>query len=70
MAIRYHEFRSSGPHLRSQEMKMPSNIGQKKQKNIDIVIDKLKLGNYLSFFKLNNHFYFYRFNATWYGRNS
>lgn len=47
LSIRYHEFRTSGPHLRSQEMKMPCNIGQKKQKNIDIVIDKLKLGFFL-----------------------
>ncbi|MCP9263492.1 DNA methyltransferase 1-associated protein 1 [Dirofilaria immitis] len=37
------EFRSAGAHLRSQEMKLPTNIGQKKLKNIETVIEKLKL---------------------------
>uniref|UniRef100_A0A914BX92 DNA methyltransferase 1-associated protein 1 n=1 Tax=Acrobeloides nanus TaxID=290746 RepID=A0A914BX92_9BILA len=41
--IRFHEFRSSGPHLRSQEIRLPSNVGQKKMKNIDIVVERLKL---------------------------
>lgn len=37
---------SPGPHLRSQEMKIPSNLGQRKLKNIDVVVDKLKLGKF------------------------
>ncbi|VDN25414.1 unnamed protein product [Gongylonema pulchrum] len=41
--IRFPEFRSGGAHLRSQEMKLPTNIGQKKLKNIETVIEKLKL---------------------------
>ncbi|VDO26110.1 unnamed protein product [Brugia timori] len=41
--LRFPEFRSAGAHLRSQEMKLPTNIGQKKLKNIETVIEKLKL---------------------------
>ncbi|MFH4979983.1 hypothetical protein AB6A40_006692 [Gnathostoma spinigerum] len=41
--LRFPEFRSAGAHLRSQEMKLPTNIGQKKLKNIETVIDRLKL---------------------------
>ncbi|VDN28813.1 unnamed protein product [Gongylonema pulchrum] len=44
--IRFPEFRSGGAHLRSQEMKLPTNIGQKKLKNIETVIEKLKLAEY------------------------
>lgn len=44
--LRFPEFRSAGAHLRSQEMKLPTNIGQKKLKNIETVIEKLKLGNF------------------------
>lgn len=43
-SLRFPEFRSAGAHLRSQEMKLPTNIGQKKLKNIETVIEKLKLG--------------------------
>jgi len=42
--IRYPEFRSVGPHFRSQEAKLPNNLGQKKLKNIDNVIGMMKLG--------------------------
>lgn len=60
--LRFPEFRSSGAHLRSQEMKLPTNIGQKKLKNIETVIDKLKLGTPIflyfkilfNFFKIDN----------------
>uniref|UniRef100_A0A0N5A916 DNA methyltransferase 1-associated protein 1 n=1 Tax=Syphacia muris TaxID=451379 RepID=A0A0N5A916_9BILA len=45
--LRFPEFRSAGAHLRSQEMKLPTNIGQKKLKNIETVIEKLKLGRVL-----------------------
>jgi len=41
--LRFSEFRSAGAHLRSQEMKLPTNVGQKKLKNIDTVIEKLKI---------------------------
>ncbi|KAI6178157.1 Myb-like domain-containing protein [Aphelenchoides besseyi] len=41
--LRFSEFRSAGPHLRSQEMKLPSNVGQKKLKAIEAAIDKWKL---------------------------
>ncbi|VDK55793.1 unnamed protein product [Cylicostephanus goldi] len=43
-AIRFPEFKSAGAHLRSQEMKLPTNIGQKKLKNIEVVLSKCKLG--------------------------
>lgn len=43
-SLRFPEFRSAGAHLRSQEMKLPTNIGQKKLKNIETVMEKLKLG--------------------------
>lgn len=43
-AIRFPEFKSAGAHLRSQEMKLPTNIGQKKLKNIEIVLNKCRLG--------------------------
>ncbi|EPB69599.1 Myb-like DNA-binding domain protein [Ancylostoma ceylanicum] len=42
-AIRFPEFKSAGAHLRSQEMKLPTNIGQKKLKNIEVVLSKCKL---------------------------
>ncbi|VDL71041.1 unnamed protein product [Nippostrongylus brasiliensis] len=42
-AIRFPEFKSAGAHLRSQEMKLPTNIGQKKLKNIEVVLNKCKL---------------------------
>ncbi|KAK6026669.1 Myb-like DNA-binding domain protein [Ostertagia ostertagi] len=42
-AIRFSEFKSAGPHLRSQEMKLPTNIGQKKLKNIETVLNKCQL---------------------------
>ncbi|KJH46624.1 Myb-like DNA-binding domain protein [Dictyocaulus viviparus] len=42
-AIRFPEFKSAGAHLRSQEMKLPTNIGQKKLKNIELVLKKCKL---------------------------
>ncbi|KAI6230066.1 hypothetical protein M3Y99_01097100 [Aphelenchoides fujianensis] len=41
--LRFSEFRSAGPHLRSQEMKLPSNVGQKKMKAIEQAIEKYKL---------------------------
>ncbi|CAJ0575399.1 unnamed protein product, partial [Mesorhabditis spiculigera] len=41
--LRFSEFRGSGVHLRSQEMKLPTNLGQKKLKNIETVLEKLKL---------------------------
>jgi hypothetical protein len=41
--LRFPEFRSAGPHLRSHEMKLPSNIGQKKMKAIEEAAEKYKL---------------------------
>ncbi|KAK6056649.1 DNA methyltransferase 1-associated protein 1 [Cooperia oncophora] len=41
--IRFPEFKSAGAHLRTQEMKLPTNIGQKKLKNIEVVLNKCKL---------------------------
>ncbi|KAI1725164.1 DNA methyltransferase 1-associated protein 1 (DMAP1) domain-containing protein [Ditylenchus destructor] len=49
--IRYHDFRAPGPHLRSQEMKLPTNIGQKKAKNIETVAEKLKIDPILHAFE-------------------
>ncbi|CAI5438656.1 unnamed protein product [Caenorhabditis angaria] len=42
-ALRFSEFKSSGAHFRSQEMKLPTNIGQKKLKNIEVVLEKCKM---------------------------
>ncbi|KAI6182959.1 hypothetical protein M3Y97_00436300 [Aphelenchoides bicaudatus] len=41
--LRFPEFRSAGPHLRSHEMKLPSNAGQKKLKIIDAAVEKYGL---------------------------
>ncbi|GMR55743.1 hypothetical protein PMAYCL1PPCAC_25938 [Pristionchus mayeri] len=41
--LRFPEYRSAGSHLRSQEMKLPTNVGAKKLKNIETILDKLKL---------------------------
>ncbi|KAL3102968.1 hypothetical protein niasHT_025876 [Heterodera trifolii] len=41
--IRWPEFKTPGPHLRSQEMKLPSNIGQKKLSNIGLVVTTRKI---------------------------
>uniref|UniRef100_A0A915HZ93 DNA methyltransferase 1-associated protein 1 n=1 Tax=Romanomermis culicivorax TaxID=13658 RepID=A0A915HZ93_ROMCU len=41
--VRFPEFKSAGPHLRSQCMKMPSTLGQRKLKAIDVALDKLGL---------------------------
>lgn len=43
-SLRFPEFKSSGPHLRSQEMKLPTNVGQKKLKNIETVLQQCKMG--------------------------
>ncbi|KAL3077023.1 hypothetical protein niasHT_035857 [Heterodera trifolii] len=40
---RWPEFKTLGPHLRSQEMKLPSNIGQKKLSNIERVVTTRKI---------------------------
>ncbi|CAD6184685.1 unnamed protein product [Caenorhabditis auriculariae] len=42
-ALRFPEFKSAGAHLRSQEMKLPTNIGQKKLKNIEVILEKSKM---------------------------
>ncbi|CAD21666.1 DNA methyltransferase 1-associated protein 1 [Caenorhabditis elegans] len=42
-ALRFSEFKSSGAHFRCQEMKLPTNIGQKKLKNIEVVLEKCKM---------------------------
>ncbi|ULU14445.1 hypothetical protein L3Y34_016736 [Caenorhabditis briggsae] len=42
-ALRFSEFKSSGVHMRGQEMKLPTNIGQKKLKNIEVVLEKCKM---------------------------
>uniref|UniRef100_A0A915Q6C5 DNA methyltransferase 1-associated protein 1 n=1 Tax=Setaria digitata TaxID=48799 RepID=A0A915Q6C5_9BILA len=52
--LRFPEFRSAGAHLRSQEMKLPTNIGQKKLKNIETVIEKLKLDKGINKFLLHD----------------
>ncbi|GMT02484.1 hypothetical protein PENTCL1PPCAC_24658, partial [Pristionchus entomophagus] len=41
--LRFTEYKSAGSHLRSQEMKLPTNVGQKKLKNIETILEKLKL---------------------------
>jgi hypothetical protein len=55
--LKFPEFRSQGPHLRSQEMKMPTNIGQKKLKAIETVFEKLKIGS-LSLSLYDNNYLF------------
>eukprot|EP00080_Pristionchus_pacificus_P006994 PDM67014.1 ekl-4 [Pristionchus pacificus] len=41
--LRFTEYKSAGSHLKSQEMKLPTNVGQKKMKNIETILDKCKL---------------------------
>ncbi|CAD5207513.1 unnamed protein product [Bursaphelenchus okinawaensis] len=41
--LRVVEYKSAGPHLRSQEMKLPSNLGQKKLKAIDAAVEKYQI---------------------------
>lgn len=41
--LRFSEFKTAGPHLRTQEMKLPSNVGQKKLKSIEEAIKKYDL---------------------------
>uniref|UniRef100_A0A914W8Z8 DNA methyltransferase 1-associated protein 1 n=1 Tax=Plectus sambesii TaxID=2011161 RepID=A0A914W8Z8_9BILA len=41
--LKFPEFRSQGAHLRSQEMKMPTNVGQKKLKAMETVFEKLNI---------------------------
>lgn len=41
--LKFPEFRGAGPHMRSQEMKINQQVGQKKAKVVDQVLEKLKL---------------------------
>lgn len=41
--LRFSEFKTAGPHLRTQEMKLPSNVGQKKMKAIDAAVEKYQI---------------------------
>jgi len=41
--IRWPEFKTPGPHLRSQEMKLPSNTGQKKLASIGLIVTSRKM---------------------------
>ncbi|KAK0425713.1 hypothetical protein QR680_009335 [Steinernema hermaphroditum] len=41
--LRFSEFKSSGAHLRSHEMKLPTNVGQRKIKTLDQVVQGLKI---------------------------
>uniref|UniRef100_A0A914MEU1 DNA methyltransferase 1-associated protein 1 n=1 Tax=Meloidogyne incognita TaxID=6306 RepID=A0A914MEU1_MELIC len=41
--IRWPEYRQPGPHLRTQEMKLPSNTAQRKLNNIGMVVTSLQI---------------------------
>ncbi|TKR93978.1 hypothetical protein L596_008336 [Steinernema carpocapsae] len=41
--LRFSEFKSAGGHFRSHEMKLPTNVGQRKIKTLDQVVHGLKL---------------------------
>ena len=42
--IKFPDFKTSGVMLRSQRMKLPSSVGQKKTKAIEQVLDELGIG--------------------------
>lgn len=42
--LRFSDFRTAGAHFRSHEMKLPTNVGQKKLKNIEVILEKCKMG--------------------------
>lgn len=46
--IKFSDLRGSGVSLRSQKMKLPANIGQKKAKALEQTIQEFKVGKYIT----------------------
>lgn len=46
--IKFPDYKNSGVSLRSQRMKLPANVGQKKSKGIEQMLQEMELGNYFS----------------------
>lgn len=44
--IKFPDFKNSGVSLRSQRMKLPANVGQKKSKGIEQILQEIGMGNY------------------------
>lgn len=43
--IKFPDFKNSGVSLRSQRIKLPSSLGQKKMKGIEQMLNELSIGN-------------------------
>lgn len=50
--IKFPDYKNSGVTLRSQRMKLPSNIGQKKSKGIEQMLQELQMGKNFTPIKL------------------
>lgn len=46
--IKFPDFKNSGVTLRSQRIKLPSSLGQKKMKGIEQMLNELRLGRFFS----------------------
>jgi hypothetical protein len=58
--IKFPDFKNSGVSLRSQRIKLPSSLGQKKLKGIEQTLSDMKLGNiYLRIIYFQNLYYFF-----------
>lgn len=47
--IKFPDYKNSGVSLRSQRMKLPANIGQKKSKGVEQILQDMGLGKYFMF---------------------
>lgn len=52
--IKFPDYKNSGVSLRSQRMKLPANVGQKKAKGIEQILQEFGLGTYIIFFFKQN----------------
>lgn len=58
--IKFPDFKNSGVSLRSQRIKLPSSLGQKKMKGIEQMLNELRIGIFKSnLFRI--YFIFLRF---------
>lgn len=48
--IKFPDLKNSGVSLRSQRIKLPSSLGQKKMKGIEQMLNELQIGNYNTVF--------------------
>lgn len=47
--IKFPDMKTSGVFVRSQKMKLPANVGQKKMKAIEQMLQELNIGKFLEF---------------------